>query len=188
MIYSRATHSPAWTKDNGVDVLSAIEHSAFCTWVREDGSIFAYPGILFMHTVGVAIVVGISTMVDLRLLGFARTLPVAPLEKFFPVIWTGFWLTAVSGTILFAADATAKLANPVFYVKMLLIAIGVADMVLIRRVVFRAPATEAVVPAFGKVLAAASLLWWFGATAAGRLMPYLGAVSGLPGVTNKIGG
>jgi hypothetical protein len=171
-----------------VEFLAAIEHSAFCTWVREDGSLWAYPGILFMHTVGVAIVVGMSAMVDLRLLGFARTLPVAPLEKFFPVIWTGFWIDAVSGTILLAADATAKFTNPVFYVKMLFIAIGVVDIVLIRRVVFRGPTADAAVPALGKFLAAASLVLWFGATTAGRLMPYLGAVSGLPGVTNRIGG
>jgi hypothetical protein len=172
----------------GVEFLSAIEHSAFSTWVREDSSFWVYPGILFMHTVGVALVVGISAMIDLRLLGFARTLPVAPLERFFPVVWTGFWINAVSGTILLAANATAMFTNPVFYVKMLLIAIGVVDMALLRRVVFRAADPEKGIPASGKFLAAASLVLWFGATTAGRLMPYLGAVSGAPGVTNKIGG
>jgi hypothetical protein len=171
-----------------VEFLSAIEHSAFCTWIREGSSFWVYPGILFMHTVGVALVVGMSAMVDFRLLGFARALPVAPLERFFPVIWTGFWINAVSGTILLAADATATLTNPVFYVKMLLIAIGVVDLVLIRRVVFRGPTADVAVPVLGKFLAVASLVLWFGATTAGRLMPYLGAVSGLPGVTNRIGG
>jgi hypothetical protein len=80
------------------------------------------------------------------------------------------------------------MANPVFGVKMVLIALGVVNMVFIRRVVFRDPSVDNVVPALGKVLAAASLVLWLGATAAGRLMAYLGAVSGLPGVTNKIGG
>jgi hypothetical protein len=171
-----------------VEFLSAIEHSAFCTWVREDSSIWAYPGILFMHTVGVALVVGVSAMIDLRVLGAARRLPVAALEPFFAIIWAGFWINAVSGTILLAADATAKLTNPVFFVKMVLIALGVVNMVLIRRVVRRAPQADAAGPVPGKLLAAASLVLWCGATTAGRLLPYLGAVSGLPGVTNKIGG
>jgi hypothetical protein len=171
-----------------VNLLSAIENSPFSEWVRTSSSLFAYPGLLFMHTLGMATVVGMSTMVDLRLLGFARTLPVAPLERYFPIMWAGFWINAISGTILLAADATSKIANPVFGVKMVLIALGVVNMVFIRRVVFRDPSVDNVVPALGKVLAAASLVLWLGATAAGRLMAYLGAVSGLPGVTNKIGG
>ena len=171
----------------GVDLLSTIEHSAISTWVREDSSFWAYPVILFMHTVGVSMVVGISAMIDLRVLGFARPLPIVPLERYFPVIWIGFWFSAISGTFLLAADATTKVANPVFVVKMILIALGVVNMALIRRVVFLPPNAKTARPLLGKLLAAASLIMWFGAAAAGRLMPYLGAVAGLPGITNKIG-
>ena len=153
-------------------LLSSIEYSAFCTWVRESNSLWAYPGILFMHTIGTAIVVGVSAMVDLRVLGFARRLPVAPLEKYFPIIWTGFWISAMSGTILFAADATSKIVSVLFGLKMLLIVLGVLTMVLIRRTVFRDPGTTSV---SGKArgLAAASLVLWFAAIAAGRLMAYI---------------
>jgi hypothetical protein len=171
-----------------LEFLSAIENSPFSEWVRTSSSLWVYPGILFIHTLGMAVVVGISAMVDLRLIGFARTLPVAPLERYFPIMWTGFWLDAISGTILLAADATTTIANPVFGVKMVLIALGVVNMVLIRRVVFRGPNVDNAVPVLGKFLAGASLVLWFSATTAGRLMAYLGAVSGLPGVTNKIGG
>ena len=155
-----------------MDVLSTIEHSAFCTWVREDSSLWAYPGIRFMHTVGLAMVVGMSAMINLRLLGFARTLPVAPLERYFPIIWAGFWINAMSGTILLAADATTKLTNPAFGVKMVLIALAVVNLVLIRRVVFRDPDVDTSVSGLGRFLAAVSLLLWFGATTAGRLMAY----------------
>ena len=155
-----------------MELLSAIEHSAFFTWVREDSSIWAYPGIRFIHTVGLAIVVGVSTMINLRLLGFARTLPVAPLERYFPIIWAGFWINAISGTILLAADATTKLTNPAFRVKMILIALAVVNLVLIRRVVFRDPNADTSVSGFGKFLATVSLLLWFGATTAGRFMAY----------------
>jgi hypothetical protein len=120
-----------------VGLLQTIEGSAFCTWVREDSSLWAYPGILFMHVAGTATLVGISVMVALRLVGFAPKLPVPPFERFFPIIWGAFWINAASGTVLLAIDATAKLASPLFGAKMLLIALGTVDMVLIRRVVFR---------------------------------------------------
>jgi len=169
-----------------VGLLQTIEGSAFCTWVREDSSIWAYPGILFVHVAGMATLVGISAMIGLRMLGFARQLPVAPFERFFPVLWAAFLIDAISGTVLLAADATAKLANPLFAVKMLLIALAGADMLVIRRVVFRNPRADQGVPALGKALAALSLILWFGATAAGRLMGYVDAASGLSGLT-KIG-
>jgi len=156
-----------------VKLLSTIEYSAFCTWVRESNSLWAYPGILFMHTLGTAVVVGMSAIVNLRVLGFARRLPLAPLERYFPVIWAGFWASAISGAILFAADATSKIVSPLFGLKMLAIAFGVVTMVAIRRTVFAdRPATTA--PAGReKWLAAASLLLWFAAIAAGRLMAYI---------------
>ena len=68
-------------------------------------------------------------MVDLRVLGFARRLPLAPLERYFPIIWAGFWASAISGAILFAADATSKIVSPLFGVKMLAIVLGVLTMV-----------------------------------------------------------
>jgi uncharacterized membrane protein len=156
-----------------MEFLSWIESSLFSTWVRTTPSIFGYAGFLFLHTVGLAIVVGMSAMVDLRLLGFARGVPVAPLEPYFPIMWIGFWINAVSGSVLFAQDATTKVTNPVFGVKMLLIGLAVLDMVLIRRVVFRDPNVNTSVPGLGKVLAAMSLVLWFGATTAGRMMAYV---------------
>jgi hypothetical protein len=156
-----------------VKLLSTIEYSAFCSWVRESNSLWAYPGIVFIHTVGTALVAGISAMIDLRLLGFAPQLPVNPLDRYFPVIWAGFWVSAISGTILFAADATSKIVSPLFGAKMLLIVLGVVTMVLIRRSVFGDPGVEKSVSRREKRLAAASLVVWFAAIAAGRLMSYI---------------
>jgi hypothetical protein len=156
-----------------VKLLSTIEYSAFCTWVRESNSLWAYPGIVFMHTIGTAIVVGLSAMVDLRLLGVARQLPVAPLDRYFPIIWVAFWVSAISGAILFAADATSKIVSPLFGVKMLAIVLGVVTMVVIRRRVFGDRRVEATASARETRLAAASLVLWLVAIAAGRLMAYI---------------
>ena len=154
-------------------LLSTIEYSAFCTWVRESNSLWAYPGIVFMHMVGTVIVVGVSAIVNLRVLGCARGLPVAPLERYFPIIWAGFWASAISGAILFAADATSKIVSPLFGVKMLAIGFGVLTMVVIRRTIFRDPSVATPITGREKRLAAASLLLWLAAIAAGRLMAYI---------------
>src|SRR5882757_5198685 len=95
-------------------LLGQIEHSGVVTWVHESTSILAYPSILLLHTIGMALVVGIAAAIDLRILGFAPAVPLAPMEKFLPVLWTGFWINAVTGTVLFALDARAKATTPDF--------------------------------------------------------------------------
>ena len=164
-----------------MDFLSSLEQSGFGTWVREAPSLWAYPTILFLHTVGLGFLVGINVAIDLRMLGVASRLPLAPMEKFFPVMWAGFWINALSGVALLIADATTKLVNPVFYVKMGFVALGVLNMAVQKRRLFREPAEleRVPAPAPAKRVAATSLLLWVGATTAGRLMGYLGPVSGL---------
>jgi hypothetical protein len=104
-------------------------------------------------------------------------------------MWLGFWINAVSGSILLVADATTKLANPAFAVKMSCIGLAVINIFLIRRYVFRDPGLDkGPVPTIGKVLAATSLLLWTGAITAGRLMAYVGQDSGAPEFINRIGG
>ena len=171
------------------EFLSQIEHSGFSTWIRESGSLWSYASVLFLHTVGLAFLVGLNVTIDLRLLGVAKQLPVAPFGRFYRMMWAGFWINALSGTILLAQDATTKLANPVFYVKMLFVAGAVGVMVAIRRQVFSDPAIDArPITATAKALAWASILCWAGAITAGRLMAYLGQDSGAPEFINKIGG
>jgi len=169
--------------------LTSLEHTAFSAWVRESGSLWAYPGILFMHTIGLGLLVGANTAIDLRILGVANRLSLAPMEKFLPVMWTGFWINAVSGSILLVADASTKLANPAFAVKMSFIGLAVANIFLIRRFVFRDPGLDkGPVRPLGRLLAVTSLLFWTGAITAGRFMAYLGQDSGAPEFINRIGG
>src|SRR5271167_3278248 len=88
--------------------LRAVELSGFSTWIRESQSIWAYPTLLFFHTLGLAFVAGMSLVISLRILGVGPGMPVKPMEKFFPLMWAGFWVNAISGTILLAIDATYK--------------------------------------------------------------------------------
>lgn len=163
-----------------MDFLLRLEQTGFCTWVRESTSLFAFPGILLLHTIGMALVVGISAGIDLRILGIAPAVPMAPLEKFFPIFWIGFWINAVTGTILLAADATTKMANPDFYVKMVFVALAVINLQMLRKRIFRDPLVDKrPMTVNDKILAITSLFFWLGAITAGRLLAYVGPVSGL---------
>jgi hypothetical protein len=151
--------------------LQWLEASAFSSWLKESPSLLAYPAVLFLHTVGLVFTAGPSAVISLRLLGVGRQLPVAPLDRYFPVIWIGFWTSVVSGLVMVAVDATTKLANPLFSVKMVFVAASVVLMVAVRRRV-RADASSPD-QARGRWFAAASLVCWAGAIAAGRFMAYL---------------
>ena len=133
-----------------------------------------------------AIIAGASIVALASGLAAQTKAPVKPLERVYPLFWTGFWINAVTGTILLIADATTKLTNWDFYVKMIFITIGTIVLYKMRKSVFADPQLDkGPVPGNAKRMAWASLICWFGAITAGRLLAYLGPVSGLSGVTNK---
>jgi len=143
-----------------------LQNSAFSAWVVGSDSIWAYPMILTMHTVGLGIVVGSAAVLDLRLLGVGPGIPVAEMRRLFPLFWL---INLVSGLMLFVSEAADKAAQPVFLVKLLLVIIGVIVTSRLRHVAFDAPAP----PLRARTLAKVSLSVWAGAIVAGRLMAYL---------------
>jgi len=144
-------------------------------WTRESASIWAYPTVLMLHTVGLGVLVGANAVVDFRLLGFAPRLPISSLAPLYRFMWAGLAVNATTGALLFASDATTKARQPIFYVKLTLIALALAATAMIRRAIERGRASgDADLSARpGRRLAALSLLLWAGAIAAGRLMAYL---------------
>ena len=144
-------------------------------WTRESPSIWAYPTVLTLHTVGLGILVGANAVIDFRLLGFAPRLPIDALDPLYRFMWAGFVMNAITGAMLFASDAAAKAAQPVFYIKLALIAIALVVTASIRAATTRASAAGGALPKprAGRRLAALSLVLWTGAIAAGRLMAYL---------------
>ena len=153
--------------------LYALEHSAISTWLRESPSLLVFPTILIFHTLGMGFLAGTNAAIDLRILGVASQMRIAPMSKFFPLMWSGFFLNAVSGVALLIAYPTKALTNPVFYLKLSFIALGVVTTQIIRRQIFQDPDVDTrSVPTRWKLLAAASLLLWTGAIIAGRLLPH----------------
>lgn len=153
--------------------LQAIEGTGFSTWLRESESPFAFYFILLFHTFGLALLVGANAVVDLRLLGVARAIPLAPLKRLFRVMWIGFAMNAVTGILLVLAYPTKALTNWDFYAKLTLIGFAVWVMRKLNRQVFQdSSLSETEMMAKGATLAKFSILLWFGAITAGRLLAY----------------
>ena len=164
-----------------LEFLSKLEQLPFSMWVLQS----PYSTILFLHSIGMALVAGFSAVIDLRLLGLSPKIPIKPLERLYPWMWWGFAINAITGSSLLLADATTKGTNPDFWIKMVFVFTGIAVLKIMRKKVFGDPQLD-VAPVSGtaKGLACVSLVCWLGAITAGRLLAYVGPVSGLPGLKN----
>jgi hypothetical protein len=150
-----------------------LESTWISTWVRESLSVFGFPMILAYHTIGMGFVAGLSSAMDLRILGVARHVPLLELKRFLPVMWAGFWLNAASGLLLLLGYPTKALTNPVFYIKLAFLAFAIVILRAISKSVLGDPQFDlGEIPARGKRLAQASLFCWAGAIFAGRLLAY----------------
>ena len=152
--------------------LDSIERSGLSTWIRESESAFAYYFVLVIHNIGLALLVGSCGVLGARLLGFVPELPVAPLRRFFRLIWTGFWLNVVSGIFLLIAYPTKALTNPLFYIKLVLVALGVWALRRIERELSVDAATSDVASPVSRSLALLMLGLWLGVLTAGRALAY----------------
>src|SRR5205809_7402324 len=153
--------------------LRTIEESGFSAWLRESESPFAFYFVLLFHTFGLALLVGANAVIDLRLLGIERDIPLAPLKRLFGIMWLGFAINAASGALLLMAYPTKALTNPVFYIKLTLIGFAVWVMTRLQSRVFEdSSLNEAAMIARGRTLAKWSLFLWIGAITAGRLLAY----------------
>lgn len=155
------------------DFLTWLEVSALAAWVREAPTIWAYATILTLHTLGMGVLVGASTVLSLRLLGVGGAMPLAPMRFLFRVVWVGFCVNLATGTLLFMADATTRGTQPLYIIKLLFVAVGVASVVQIERRLYSANADPAVVSGTVRGLAFLSLVAWVAAIWAGRLLAYI---------------
>jgi len=148
-----------------------VEATSLSTWLRESPSLWAFPFVLILHTVGLAFFVGTNVAWDVRVLGFSLGIPLEALRRYFLVMWAGFWINAFSGVLLLITYPTKALTNPLFYAKLALIAFGVVLAFRIRREV-NGLAARADAPPMARMLAAVSLVCWIAVIFAGRLLAY----------------
>ncbi len=156
-------------------LLIALEQSAFASAIRQ--SVWAYPLANVGHIVALTLFAGAVAVMDLRLLGaFPDTPPAAIVRPARKVAMLGLALMALTGFMLFAAEASHVAMNPVFQVKAGLITLAVLNALLVAGPVVSAlgaAGPDAAVPARAKVAAVLSLALWIAVAACGRLIAYL---------------
>ncbi len=154
-------------------IFQALRETALATFVRESASMWGYTAFLSAHAMGLAIAVGLSTVLALRILGVAPGLPLPAMRRLYPWIWFGLILNALSGFGLFAAAATTLVTLPIFLIKMTLVVLAVIATWWLGRMTF-APQVQnaAVLPGKVRLMAWVTLFLWFAAVVTGRLTGY----------------
>lgn len=152
------------------------------TWpsvlIREEPSLFGFPFILFLHTLGLGMLAGVSIAIAVWLLRERTLEHAARLTGLISVLWLGFGINAVSGLALLLAYPAKALTNPVFYAKLVLVAVGVYAIARINRELFpggRGGAGTAITVG-AKRWAIVSLAVWAAAIFTGRLLAYTHSV------------
>ena len=151
-----------------------LESTSVAIWVGE--SLWGYPIMLGLHAVGLAIVVGIFVMRDLRLIGCFEGIQYESLDSLRKLGWTGFVINAISGCFLFTSQATTFISSTPFLLKISMIFIAaILAAVIQNRMRDEASSWDGAGAAGGsiRVLATASIAMWMGAIIAGRLTAYL---------------
>ena len=155
--------------------LGALESLPLAVAMRHD--LWLYPSIEIAHITGFVVLVGSIVVLDLRLLGLSRSIPVSLLIRHV-VPWSAGALLVIvpSGLLMFVAHATDFLTNPAFQIKLALILAALLNAGLFHTRARRSVVVwdrDVGVPAFARLHAAASLALWFGVLACGRLLAYV---------------
>ena len=150
-----------------IEALAWIEQTRLSVFVRED--FYAYFVLLILHAWGMAFLVGGGIAVSLRVLGVAAGTRIERFRGFFPFMWLGAAMAAVSGIGLLAGYPAKALTNWIFALKFACL-IGAA--LLVRQLGRDVMPKGDPVPPRGRWMAVAALLLWLGGVASGKLLLY----------------
>jgi hypothetical protein len=148
-------------------LVEALEGTGLSQALRE--SLWLYPMVNTGHVLGIALLFGAIVPLDLRLLGLWRGVPVDHLARpLVSVASTGLVLAVGTGTLLFTTRPADYVVEPLFGVKMALLALAVTNALLLRRV----PRWRQANGGTSRAAGALSIALWLGVIAAGRLIGY----------------
>ena len=155
----------------------------FLTWIENTGiaeyvrvSAYGYPAMITLHSLGLAIMVGLSVVLSLRVLGLFSVIPFSSLYKLLKVAWIGFIVNFISGSALFSTQAVGYMQDGTFLLKMSMVILGAIFIAIMQSMIKAALATgnpEASAGTGLKVLAWLSIGAWSIGMVTGRLIAYL---------------
>jgi len=137
-------------------------------------SALLYPALNLLHLLGLVLLLGPMLLLDARLLGAGRGFPLVAVSRTLtPLAVAGLLLLLGSGICLFAADAGPLAVDRLLQLKLLLIALGIGNALLFRRLWnARLANWDQAAPVLGRMQAALSLLIWLLVMSLGRLLAY----------------
>lgn len=152
--------------------LNWLESLSLSVWVHESPSIWAQPTVMTLHTMGMGVLVGASWVLDLRLLGISRNIPLSAFRWVFRAVAISLVVNLVTGVLLFMARATLWGTAFPFLLKILLVVASAATLLPIRTYVLQADDSQVEVSNHARRLAIISIAAWAAAVTAGRLLAY----------------
>ena len=158
------------------DFLSWMESSALGQLMRDAGP-WSYAVVNLSHVLGVAALFGSILVLDLRLLGLWRRVPIAALASAtVPVGKTGVAVALVTGVLLLATNATEYIGNPFLILKFPAIAIGLVNVFVLSRLpAWKARGVRELTQGESRqlqLMGGISLVSWLTAVTAGRMIAY----------------
>jgi hypothetical protein len=154
-------------------VLNWLESTSIAVWLAESPSVWAMPTVLTLHTTGMAVLVGASWVLDMRLLGVNRNVPLIAYRWVFRAVAIGLIVNLITGVLLFMKNATTWGTALPFLAKMAFVVASAATILPIRTYVLNSGAGPSVISDRARMLAIASIVAWTAAVTAGRLLAYL---------------
>jgi len=148
------------------------------TWIADQIRTIAwlYPAFETGHYIGLSLLVGGILLIDLRVLGFARGLPLKSMIGLLPFVWIGFLINVATGTLLFIYGATNFGTNNAFFLKMTFMVLAGLNALAFDLSVRRSGGAWVVAekpPVLVKGFATASLVFWLCVVTTGRWMAYI---------------
>ena len=140
-----------------------------------------WPTCEALHFAGLALLLGVAGMFDLRLLGFMKRVPVSAVAEFMPWAIIGFFINLVTGLIFVISEPAQYFSSPIWWLKVAFLCVSGANAAVFQ--VLCAGRITALpdggnTPVSFKVIGALSLFAWLGVLWAGRMLPFIGASVG----------
>src|SRR6187200_2073986 len=142
-----------------------------------NAGVWAYGIVNLTHILGVSSLFGAVLVLDLRLLGFWRSVPLAFIARpTVPIATIGFIVAATSGLCLISTNGSEYVGNPFLLIKFPAIVLGVVNVAVLSQLpAWKARENRDVTESERRILSifgAISLLSWVTAISAGRLIGY----------------
>jgi Family of unknown function (DUF6644) len=153
------------------------------TWINKLvlGYAWSWPTLESLHFLGLCVLMGALLVMDLRLIGFQRTIPLKAVHSLMPWAIAAFCINLITGLGFFFGDPYNYAGNWSFWAKMILVVLAGLNFLFyyfaVEPALARLGPNDAT-PPLAKIVGVLSLTFWFGVLSFGRLLPYLGTGGG----------